>query len=456
MSSKSRFRFRSFIKRPANEAFAWHLRPRMMERSIPPWEDIKMIQTDGRPNIPGSKISMNARIVGCYWRKFLLEYSNYVPNESFNVIQNEGFCSDCEYTTSITPQSEHSCEVIDQFEFTHKLPKVFLPFMNGFIKKRLARLLQYKHEMIYNDLGLFEKYSFEKPLKILITGSHGFIGKNLTTFLEFAGHDVWHLSRVKKEGDTQTLVWDDSDASFEGFDVVVNLAGENIGKGRWTRRKKERILKSRYEVTERLVEILKKLQHPPQTFINASAVGYYGDQGSDVVNESSPPREGLFISEVCEHWERSSRDLEEKGVRVVQSRFGMVLSSGGGALTKILIPFKLGLGGKIGSGHQYLSWVAIDDVIGALYHIMMTPSISGPVNVSSPNPVTNAVFAKKLSSYLKRWLGPPVPEFFIRMLMGQKGEELLLTSTRVEPKVLTESGYSFQFPKLQLALEHIV
>lgn len=456
MSSTSRFRFRSFIKRPADEAFAWHLRPRMMERSTPPWEDIKMIQTDGRPNIPGSKVVINAKVIALYRQKFVLEYADYVPNESFNVIHKEGFCSGCEYTTSITPQSEHSCEVIDQFEFTHKLPKVLSLFMNGFIKKRLARLLQYKHEMIYNDLGLFEKYPFEKPLKILITGSHGFIGKNLTSFLEFAGHDVWHLSRTKKQDDVNTLVWDDPDTSFEGFDVAINLSGENIGKGRWTSAKKERILKSRYEVTERLVETLKKLKHPPKTFINASAVGYYGDQGSDVVNESSPPREGLFISEVCEHWERSSRDLEETGVRVVQSRFGMVLSSGGGALPRILIPFKLGLGGTIGSGHQYLSWVAIDDVIGALYHIMMTPSISGPVNVSSPNPVTNAVFAKKLASYLKRWIGPPVPEFFIRMLMGQKGEELLLASTRVEPKVLIDSGYSFQFPKLQLALEHIV
>ncbi|QVL58381.1 MAG: TIGR01777 family oxidoreductase [Simkaniaceae bacterium] len=307
---------------------------------------------------------------------------------------------------------------------------------------------------------MISKYPFKEPLKVLISGSHGLIGKNLGYFLEFAGHDVWHLSRTGLKGE-KTIVWDPKTgecdpSSFEGFDVVVHLAGENIGNGRWTRKKKESVLKSRSKGTENLVEIIKGLSCPPKAFISASAIGYYGNRGSEVVDEESGPGKGLFISEVCEEWERASRELEEKGIRVIHTRFGMVLSSAGGALKKMLTPFKFGLGGKIGNGHQYVSWVAIDDVVGAIYHVMMTPTVKGAVNVVAPNPVPNDILTKKLSKRLNRWMGPPFPEFMIRLLLGQKGEELLLTSTRAEPHRLSESGYHFHYPNLSQALEHVI
>ncbi|NGX51453.1 MAG: Epimerase family protein [Chlamydiae bacterium] len=461
MASKSKFRFRSLVNRSAKDLFAWHLRARVLERSIPPWEDVEVLSSEGRADQPGSKIVVKARIFGPYWRKIELEYREYVPNDSFKAVQIEGFFSHYEYKTTVTPQSEHTCEVVDQFEFSHNFPKILSPFINRSFEKRFSRMLLYRHEIIDNDLGLLEKYPFERPLKILITGSHGLIGKSLFHFLEFAGHEVWHLARSKSDHESHTIVWDPKTGradreQFENFDAVINLAGESIAKGRWTKRKKERILKSRYKGTEHLVEILKQLKNPPKTFINASAVGYYGDRGSEVVNEKSDPGKGLFLSEVCEYWERASKDLEERGTRVIQTRFGVVLTSAGGALKQMLIPFKWGLGGKFGRGDQYLSWISIDDVIGALYHVMMTPSLDGPVNLVSPHPIPNSIFCKTLAKRLNRWIGPPMPEFIVHHLFGQKGDELLLASTRVEPSRLIETGYTFRYPKLPQALEHIV
>lgn len=461
MVNTSKFRFHSLITRSTKDIFEWHLKPRMLERSIPPWEKVKVLTSEGKPNQLGSKFSVSVKVFGLRWKKMVLEYAGYMPNESFKVVQKEGFLSDYEYEMTLVAQSEHTSEVIDQFEFSHRYPKIFAYFINRTFKKRLLRLLLYKHQVIDNDLKLLTKYPFQKPLKILIAGSHGLIGNNLFHFLEFAGHEVWHLSRFDEKDETRTILWDPVKGSadyhqFEGFDAIINLAGESIAKGRWTQRKKERVLKSRYQGTEHLVGIIKKLKSPPKTFINASAIGYYGSRGNEVVNENSEPGEGLFISEVCEHWERASKDLEEKETRVIQSRFGVVLTSSGGMLKELLHPFEWGLGGNLGSGHQYMSWISIDDVVGALYHMIMTPSISGPVNVVSPHPIPNRVFCKKLAKHLRRWVGPSLPEFMVHILLGQKGDELFLSSTRVEPLRLIESGYTFQYPKLSQALEHIV
>lgn len=460
MRSKSKFQFRSLINRAPEEVFHWHLRPRMVERIIPPWESIKIIHTEGRPDKIGSKLEVAGRIFGCISTRMTLEYAECIPEECFTIRGNDGLLKDYQYQTIVTPQSAHTSEVIDRFEFSLSFPSFLKSFLHKRIKKRISRILHYKHDRMDHDLAMIKKYPYEKPLKILITGAHGLIGKNLGYFLEFMGHDVWHLLRKGVE-EEKSVYWDPKTGecdprSFEGFDTIIHLAGENIAKGRWTRGKKERVLRSRAKGTEHLVGIIKGLKKPPQLFISASAIGYYGNRGSEVLDETSGPGKGLFITEVCQQWERASKDLEEKGVRVVNTRFGVVLTSEGGALKKMLTPFKWGLGGRIGNGHQYVSWVAIDDVIGAIYHVIMTPNLKGPVNIVSPNPVPNDILAKKLSKRLNRWMGPPFPEFMVRVLMGQKGEELLLTSTRAEPCRLSETGYHFQYPKLSQALEHVI
>ena len=462
MLSKSMFRFRSLINRSPKDVFAWHLRARTWERSLPSWGQAKVISSEGRANHLGSKVVLNKKIFGPFWRKIEYEYACYVPNETIKAIQKKGFFTNYEYQITFVPQSNHTCEVTDQFQFSHNCPNIFSYFINRAFLKVPVRMLAYRHEIIDCDLGLLEKYPFKKPLKVLITGSHGMIGTNLLQFLEFAGHEVWRLSRSKENQESQTIVWDPQTGQadvgeFEDFDVVINLAGESVVKGLWTKSKKERILKSRYQGTENLVGILKKTKKPPKTFINASGVLYYGDSGNEVKNEKSFPGKGLFLTDVCQLCEKASKDLEEVGTRVIQTRLGMVLSSAGGGLKTLLFPLKCGLGGnKIGNGHQYINWITIDDVIGSLYHLMMTPSIEGPVNVVAPNPVPNRVFCEKLAKRLNRWKGPPLPEFLVRLFLQQKGEELFLTSMRAEPSRLIETGYTFQYPTLSQALEHIV
>ena len=459
-SFNTKIHFRSLINHSAKEVFEWHLRARLAERCIPPPVNFEVVYSGGRPNKVGSKLVLRLKFLNLFWLEQIVEYTSYVENEAFTLHETKGFFKDYEYETVINPQGSHTAEIIDNYKFTHHLPRFFDSLIKSHFKKRIGKLLSYKHALIDHDLGMIEKYPFEKPYKILISGSHGMIGKDLMHFLEFMGHEVWHLSRTPSDED-RSIVWDPEVgeynlSDFENFDVIIHLAGESLSKGWWTKRKKERVLKSRTQGTDQLVQLIKKLSHPPKTFISASAIGYYGNRGSEVVNEESGPGKGLFISEVCEQWERAGKELEEIGVRVVCSRFGLVLSASGGALKKMLLPFKCGLGGRFGSGHQYISWVAMDDVVGSLYHTIMTPDLKGAINIVAPYCVTNDVFTKKLAQVLGKWLAPPIPEFVIRFFMGQRGEELLLSSTRVEPRRLLESGYNFHYPKLCLALEHVI
>jgi len=460
MEVKTKIRFRSLINRAPKEVFEWHLRDRMVERCIPPTEKVELLYTKGRPNQIGSKVAVRIKFLGLFSFKQVLNYTHVIENESFTRDQVEGVFNEYHYKTMITPQGDHTSEIIDQFEFKLPFPSLLSPLVNQYLKKRIGKFLSYKHQLIDHDIGMMKKYPFQKPYKILISGSHGLIGKNITHFLEFMGHDVYHLNRTHSDKEKE-VVWDPESGKcnlfeFEGFDVVIHLAGENIGKGHWTKKKKEKVLKSRSLGTKHLAEVIQKLSNPPTVFISASAVGYYGNCGSELLNEQSPPGKSLFISDVCMQWEKASRELEAKGIRVIRTRFGVVLSGGGGMLKQMLRFFKWGLGGKIGNGHQYMSWVAIDDVVGALYHMMMTPEMKGAVNVVSPHPVPNDIFSKKLSQVLKKWQGPPLPEFAVRALLGQKGEELLLSSTRVDPECLFKSGYTFLYPKLSQALEHVI
>ncbi|MBI3211872.1 MAG: TIGR01777 family protein [Simkania negevensis] len=312
-----------------------------------------------------------------------------------------------------------------------------------------------------HDVEMLKRYTFQKPLRILISGSHGLLGSALYYYLNFMGHEVYRLERKQQKTEEKIVMWDSTSgrvqlSDLENFDAVINLSGENIGKGRWTKKKKDKILKSRVTITENLACAILKLKSPPKLFINASAVGFYGSKGNDAIPENSPPGKGMFISEVCQHWERAARELEERGIRVVLTRFGAVLSPKGGMLKKFLLPFQLGLGGKIGSGKQFMSWITIDDLVAAVYHILMTSSIKGAVNIVSPQPIRNEEFAKALAKKIKRWQGPPLPIFALKLFFGQKGEELFLASIRAYPEKLIQSHFDFHYPSLQQAFDHLL
>jgi uncharacterized protein (TIGR01777 family) len=290
-------------------------------------------------------------------------------------------------------------------------------------------------------------------MKVAITGSSGLIGSSLVSFL--SKKDVTVSKILRENPEDNGISWKpesgDWDSAFVGgIDGIVHLAGENIASGRWTKVKKEKIRNSRIEGTKRLCEHILKLPTPPSVFVCASAIGFYGDRGMEFLNEGSSRGSG-FLPEVCADWEEAAA-----GIRVVNVRFGVVLSKAGGALAKMLTPFKMGMGGKIGSGTQYMSWVAMDDVTGAIYHALVTDSLKGPVNVTAPNPVTNKEFTNILGKLLNRPTIMPMPAFAARLAFGEMANDLLLASTKVAPKRLSDSGYDFQYPELENALKHVL
>jgi uncharacterized protein (TIGR01777 family) len=295
-------------------------------------------------------------------------------------------------------------------------------------------------------------------MRIAVTGSRGLVGSALLPFLASAGHSVTRLVRSSPSGDD--VFWDPAEgvrdhSRLEGVDAVVHLAGENIAAGRWTVRRKEEIRRSRVEGTRRLGESLAKLSHRPKVLVSASAIGFYGNRGDEILTEGSRPGSG-FLVRVCQEWEAATDSASRAGIRVVCMRFGMILSPAGGALKKMLLPFRLGAGGRLGSGEQYVSWVAIDDTVGAIHHALRTESLQGPVNVVSSNPVTNAEFTRTLARVLSRPAILPVPASAARLVFGELADALLLGSQRVMPSRLQASGYRFQYPELEGGLRHLL
>jgi len=291
-------------------------------------------------------------------------------------------------------------------------------------------------------------------MKILISGSSGLVGTALISYLEVQGHEIFRLVRKKDEQSDHAIFFDPSNlAQFENMDAVVNLSGENIASGRWTEEKKKKILESRVSTTRTLCDILKLLKSPPKVLINASAIGFYGDRADEQLTEDSTPGSN-FLSAVCKNWENATETLKTTGIRVVLLRFGAVLSANGGALAKMLIPFKLCLGGVIGSGNQYFSFIALDDLTRVILFAIEKDELRGPVNAVTPNPVTNRVYTKVLGGVLNRPTFFAVPKIVARLAFGQMADELLLASQKVYPNRLINAGFHFDYPTIQETLEH--
>jgi uncharacterized protein (TIGR01777 family) len=293
--------------------------------------------------------------------------------------------------------------------------------------------------------------------RVLVSGVSGPIGAALLPSLKARGYEVTRLVRGTANGEDQ-ISWNPaqpiSPEAVSGFDAVIHLAGESI-VGRWTQEKKSKIRDSRVMGTTNLAQTLARAKDKPQVLISSSATGYYGDRGNEVLNEESAPGRG-FLPDVCREWEAATKAATDAGIRTVLMRTGVVLSPTGGALGKMLMPFKMGVGGRIGSGRQWMSWIDVQDMVGAIHHILKSDLLQGPVNMVAPKPVTNAEFTRTLASVLSRPAIFPMPAFAVKLVFGEMGETVLLGSQRVEPAQLVASGYPFRFSELRASLENIV
>lgn len=298
-------------------------------------------------------------------------------------------------------------------------------------------------------------------MRILITGASGLIGTALRKSFEEKGYEMLLASRSEPKSE-RDIQWN-ADAGFadedllrlEGLDAVIHLAGESISALRWTDEKKKAIRDSRVHGTRTMIEAFARLEKKPKVFISASAIGFYGDRGDEEMTETSSVGD-TFLSEVSKEWESESRRAEDMGIRTVLLRNGIVLSKDGGALATMMTPFKLGVGGVVGSGKQWMSWVSLDDAVGIVNYALENENLRGAVNVVSPNPVTNEEFTKTLGEVLYRPTFLPLPEFAVNLVFGEMGDALLIDSTRVVPKRLLDSGFKFRYPEIKSALENAV
>lgn len=293
-------------------------------------------------------------------------------------------------------------------------------------------------------------------MKIAVTGSTGLVGSALVAHLESSGHVVKRIVRGPDSADSDSAHWDPEAGMIEvdklaGLDAAVHLAGENIAKRRWSKRQKARILESRVNGTRLLSATLAGLDPKPEVMVCASAMGYYGDRRDEILTEDSGSGD-LFLSRVVRDWEGATTPATDAGIRVVNLRLGLVVSGAGGAIRQMLLPFKLGLGGRVGSGRQWVSWIAMTDLVRLIQHCLTDRSLRGAVNAASPNPVTNRHLTQTLAKVLHRPAIMPLPSFVVRAALGQMGDELLLSSARLSPAKLVASGFEFHSPDLESAL----
>jgi uncharacterized protein len=325
------------------------------------------------------------------------------------------------------------------------------------IERRLSDLFRFRHARTKLDLARHAGTGLVRPQRIAISGASGLIGSQLVPFLRTGGHDVARLVRGRPSADDE-IAWDPASgridaAALEGMDAVIHLAGVSIAGGRWTTARKAAILNSRLQGTSLLAETLARLQRQPRVLISASGIGYYGDAGSTPLTESSPPGDG-FLAGVCRAWEEATAPAAASGIRVVLPRFGVVLSGRGGLLARLLPPFRFGVGGPLGSGEQFLSWIALDDLLGVLLRAIADDRLAGPVNAVAPHAVSNRVFAETLGRVLSRPTVLRTPARALRLVAGELADELLLASQLARPARLEEVSFSFAFPTLEDALRH--
>ena len=459
-----RFEKRSVLPASVSEVFGWHLRPGAFARLTPPWQEVKVVRTEGEAPREGSRVELKVKL-GPTWRRWLVEHRDFVEDERFTDVTLAGPFPAWTHTHRVMPADEaadsegnaEACELCDTIDYRLPGGVIGNALGGGMARKQLERAFAYRHATTRDDV-LTHRRAGGRRLTVAVSGGTGLIGSALCALLTGGGHRVIRLVRGDAErGDevTWSVERDRFDAGkLEGVDAVIHLAGEPI-VGRWTEAKRRRIRESRVAGTRLLARGLASLERKPAVLISASAVGFYGDRDEAELDERESAGEG-FLPEVARDWERAADAARDAGIRVVHPRLAMVLSPAGGALQATLPVFRMGWGGVLGSGEQVWPWITLDDAIDALHFCVFNESVEGPVNFAGPESVTNRAFTKTLGRVLGRPTVLPVPKFGPRMVFGELADSLLFASIDARPAALEAAGYRFRHPTLEAGLRHVL
>ena len=463
----------------ADEIFDWHEKPGAFERLSPPWVDVKCVERSGGIK-DGSRVVLLLE-KGPVRMPWVLGHKDYVKGKSFVDYQIAGPFDCWQQSHDFEEDGPAHSYLTDRVEFSVPMGLAGKIAAAGFIRSELSRLFRYRHALLARDMALLKRYG-QKPLKVLVSGATGLVGERLVAMLLTQGHSVVRLSRrggevatasvegsstvageaggAVKDGALTEIFWNPLAGTIESklpddLDAVVHLSGRNVSAARWTIEEKQLIHESRVKSTQYLCQLLAALEKKPEVLVCASAIGYYGNRGSEPLTEDAGEGSG-FLAEVCIDWEQAANIAKASGIRVVLARIGAVLSPKAGALAKLLPIFSAGGGGRIGDGKQYFSWVSIDDVCGAIYHAIVTKQVEGPLNVVAPNCATNAEFTRAMGRALVRPTLFPVPPGVLRVAFGEMADALLMASVRVLPQKLKQTGYEFQDPDLLDAIKFLI
>jgi len=434
---------------PIAEAFAYHERSGALDRLIPPWQNV-VIESSDRSLQPGSRVVLKTSLAGIPMR-WVAEHRVYDPPNRFEDVALSGPFASWDHQHRFRSVTPVSSQLTDHVEYEVPLGALGRTFGGSFVRGQLRSMFAYRHRVTHDDLATAARYDL-KPITIGITGATGLVGDALVPFLSLMGHQPLGAKRDGTDADTTFGI---EQGSWNDCEAVIHLAGKSIAEKRWSSQVKQQIRSSRVEPTRRLCETLATLAKPPKVLLCASAIGIYGDRGDERLDETSSIGND-FLAEVGHAWEDACEPARQAGIRVVNLRFGIILSPRGGALAKILLPTKLCAGGRMGSGTQRWSWIAMDDVLGAIYHCLATETLHGPVNLTAPQSVTNAEFAATLGRVLNRPAMIPAPAFALRIALGEMADALLLSSADVAPSALLSSSYPFRFANLEVALSHML
>ena len=449
--------YRARLPVTAAEARAWHDRPGAFERLTPPWMDVRVAASCGT-TAPGDwkRLKVGVGPFNMGWTLVHRALPEGTDAVGFLDEQRDGPFRAWRHEHRFTDLDDATSLLEDRLVYQLPLGKTGDTIAGRRVTAQLDDLFRFRHRRSQIDLQRHAASS-GAPLAIVVSGASGLVGRQLVAFLRTGGHTVYRL--VRREPAAQDEIpWNPrageiDAAALEGMDAIVHLAGESIADGRWTQARKQRILTSRVDGTRLLAETIARLRMPPSVLVSASASGYYGSRGDELLTEDSGSGTG-FLADVCRAWEAEVAPAASAGIRVVSPRFGVVLAGNGGLLKRVTNLFRLGLGGRLGDGEQYLSWIALDDLLYVIHRAITDPSLSGAINAVAPHPVTNREFTATLGRVLGRPAVLPAPESALRLVFGGMADELLLTSQRTIPARLIDSGFDFAFPTLEDALRH--